>query len=120
LWPCASLFILDKSVHPIFINGREKEACALVYVGPATGRSSQERGPARLLAFSFQGFALKKRKILRGKERRKEVCVVLFISVNLRAHKSKRENILVLLLLLLLLVAFFRFLCFFRAGQKQH
>jgi hypothetical protein len=43
LWPCASLFILDKSVHPIFINGREKEACALVYVGPATGRSSQER-----------------------------------------------------------------------------
>jgi hypothetical protein len=26
----------------------------------------------------------------------------------------------VLLLLLLLLVAFFRFLCFFRAGQKQH
>jgi hypothetical protein len=46
----------------------------------ASYRSVQprKRGPARLLAFSFQGFALKKRKNLQREEKRGLCCFIYF------------------------------------------
>jgi hypothetical protein len=62
----------------------------------ASYRSVQprERGPARLLAFSFQGFALKKRKILREKEREEKrgLCCFIYFGKPPRAKVKKGKH----------------------------
>ncbi len=74
----------EKKNCPSNIYKREKKSvCCLVrWLRPATGRSSRERWPA-CWPFLLK-VRTKKRKILREE---KEVCVSLFISVNLRAPK---------------------------------
>lgn len=85
-------------------------------VGPA------KRCPARLLAFSFQGFALKKRKIFREKrEEKRGLCCFIYFGKPPRAKVKKGKHPCAAAAAVVVVIGcILSLLVFFRVGQKQH